>query len=753
MLKTVEISVQGSVQGVGFRPFVYRLATQMGINGWVNNTATGATVMITGSDEAIAVFIQRLETELPSPGQITQLSVIDVALECFDDFQIRASSDGEKTTTILPDLAPCPACLAELFDPGDRRYRYPFINCTHCGPRYSIIQVLPYDRPNTTMQRFVMCADCQREYNNPTDRRFHAQPNACPRCGPSLAFWDRAGNCLAEHHDALQMVIDGLKSGKILAIKGIGGFHLCCDGTNFNAVQTLRNRKYRPAKPLAVMYPNCDQIKQDCKLSISELNLLKSAAAPIVLLRQKKSLSLAPNIAPANPEIGIMLPSTPLHYLLLDLFKKPLVATSGNLAGEPICIDNQEALTRLNQIADGFLVHDRPIVCEVDDSVVRIVQEKPLFLRRSRGYAPLPITLSESTSKSLLAVGGYFKNTVAIIKNNQAYVSQHIGDLDSQKSYQAFQETIEHLSNLYDFKPDTIICDLHPDYLSHQYANQQNLPVELVQHHYAHVLAVMAENQLPCPILGVAWDGTGYGLDGTIWGGEFLRITDQTWQRVAHVRPFPLIGNQQAIQDPRRIALALLWETFGEQVPDYFINQFQSLNLPLLKQLWQRQTSPLTSSVGRLFDGISALLNLVQIVSFEGQAAIAVEAQVIDQNNYSTYPYDLEMIDNKTIIDWRPMILVIAMELSTKIRTIVSISSQFHHTLINILINIAQQKNLDNIVLSGGCFQNRYLLDQAIVQLRQAGLKPIWPTQFPPNDGGLCLGQLLAKIYPRKYQI
>ncbi|MEB3160496.1 MAG: carbamoyltransferase HypF, partial [Synechocystis sp.] len=680
METTVEITVEGMVQGVGFRPFVYRLATQMGLTGWVNNSSTGATVMISGNAEAIAVFQQRLQGELPIPGKIEQLTVKDCAWQRFADFQIRPSRSGEKTTAILPDLAPCPACLAELLDPKNRRYGYPFINCTHCGPRYSIIRGLPYDRPYTTMAQFVMCPDCQREYDDPGDRRFHAQPNACPRCGPRLTFWDQRGNTLGERDEALQRAINGLNAGKILAIKGVGGFHLCCDATNFEAVQILRERKHRPDKPLAVMYPHRDLICQDCEVSVNELKLLQSSAAPIVLLRKKKTLTLADNIAPANGEIGVVLPPSPLHYLLLTALGKPMVATSGNVSGDPICIDNQDALNRLNSLVDGFLVHDRPIVGAVDDSVVRIVQEKPLFLRRSRGYAPLPIPLPQSTPTPLLAVGGYFKNTVAIAKGNQAYLSQHIGDLASPQSYQAFQKIIQQLSQLYDFQPVEIIGDCHPDYLSHQYALQQSLPVEFVQHHYAHVLAVMVEQQVTSPVLGIAWDGTGYGLDGTIWGGEFLRLTDHSWQRVAHFRPFPLLGNQQAIRDPRRIALALLWETFGEQLPDNFIKQFKALNLPLLKQLWQRQTSPLTSSVGRLFDGVSALLALVTTVSFEGQGAIALESQIgdpkIDQKNNTTYPYVLERVNHKTVIDWRPMIKAIALEIHTKSNTIASIASQ-----------------------------------------------------------------------------
>jgi hydrogenase maturation protein HypF len=707
-------------------------------------------VVITGNAEAIASFQQRLRTELPPPGHIDTITVTDIEVERFEGFQIRPSSHGEKTTTILPDLAPCPACLAELRNPSDRRYRYPFINCTHCGPRYSIIEALPYDRPNTTMARFIMCPDCQREYDDPGDRRFHAQPNACPRCGPRLTYGDREGNCLAHGDEALSLAVTQLNQGKILAIKGVGGFQLCCDATRFEVVQTLRERKHRPDKPLAVMVPHCDLIQQDCELTEPEVTLLNSRAAPIVLLRRKKLVTLAPNIAPQNRDIGVMLPSTPLHHLLLTALGKPIVATSGNVSGEPICIDNQDAFNRLNPIADGFLCHDRPIVCAVDDSVVRVVQDTPLFLRRSRGYAPLPIPLPKPTPKPLFAVGGYFKNTVAIAKQNQAYLSQHIGNLDTPLSYQAFQTTIRHLSQLYDFEPEEVICDGHPDYLSHHYAMQQNLPVHTVPHHYAHILAVMADQHISPPVLGIAWDGTGYGLDGTSWGGEFLRLTEHHWQRVAHFRPLPLIGNQQAIKDPRRIAVALLWEALGDQWPDLLERHFQGLKLPALKQLWQRQTAPLTTSVGRLFDGVSALLNLVTTVSFEGQGAIALEAQVMEAETVAPYPYDFVVMEDHTVIDWRPMIAAIAREIF-RVST-ATIASRFHHTLIQIMVDIAQQQGLERVVLGGGCFQNRYLLDQGITRLKEAGFIPIWPTQIPPNDGGLCLGQLLAHLYPREYQ-
>ncbi len=425
------------------------------------------------------------------------------------------------------------------------------------------------------MAKFTLCEDCQREYDRPDNRRFHAQPNACPRCGPQLTFWDNQGTIIAHGNGALSAAVNLLKAGKIVAIKGLGGFHLCCDATNFQAVQMLRERKQRPHKPLAVMYPNLEQIQADYQPSSSEVELLQCPAAPIVLLQKQSESLLANNIASNNQEIGVMLPYTPLHHLLLKQFNKPLVATSGNLTGEPICIDNQEALTTLKTIADGFLVHDRPIVCAVDDSVVRVVADQPLFLRRARGYAPLPIPLPQPVPKPLLAVGGHYKNTVAIAYQDKAYVSQHLGDLDSPLTYQAFQRAIDHLSQLYEFRPQEIIGDRHPDYLSSQYAYSQSLPVTTIQHHYAHILAVMAEhNVINESVLGVAWDGTGYGLDGTIWGGEFLKITPSHWQRIGHFKTFSLLGNQQAIKDPRRIALAFYLSTFEGDLPDYLAGLF-----------------------------------------------------------------------------------------------------------------------------------------------------------------------------------
>jgi hydrogenase maturation protein HypF len=767
MLKTVAIQVQGRVQGVGFRPFVYTLAQEMELNGWVNNSAQGATVVITADEKAIVDFTDRLTKTLPPPGLIEQLVVERLPLESFTNFAIRPSSDGPKTASILPDLSTCSACLKELFDPGDRRYLYPFINCTHCGPRYTIIEALPYDRCRTTMARFQQCADCQREYEQPGDRRFHAQPNACHRCGPQLAFWNRQGQVIAEANEALNLAVDNLKVGNIIAIKGLGGFHLCCDATDFEVVKKLRLRKHRPDKPLAVMYGNLSQIMEHYQPNDLEVKLLKIPAAPIVLLNKQPQLTLSKNIAPGNPRIGVMLAYTPLHHLLLKKLNKPMVATSGNLAGEPICIDNIDVLTRLQNIADGFLVHDRLIVCPVDDSVVQIVAGKPLFLRRARGYAPQPITLPRPTQETLLAVGGHYKNTVAIAKYNQAYISQHLGDLDSASTYQTFEKTIAHLSRLYDFSPQEIVADLHPDYLSHQYAENQALPVTFVQHHYAHILAVMGEHGvINEPVLGIAWDGTGYGMDGTIWGGEFLQITQDTWQRIGHLQAFYLLGNQQAIKYPYRIALALLWSTFDDDFSADSLGNWldfnkgfkdkinsnlnKSLNNKNLYQLWQQQKAPQTSSMGRLFDGIAALIGLINEVTFEGQAAMALEAQVMPNLTEEYYPLTLNKKENekKLAVDWRSLIKAIITEDKNKTNLI---ATKFHNSLVNLIVTIAQQQGIEKVALGGGCFQNCYLLASTITALKKAGFSPLWPRELPPNDGAICMGQLLAKIQPRQY--
>ncbi|MFN5515193.1 MAG: carbamoyltransferase HypF [Cyanobacteriota bacterium] len=731
------VTVEGRVQGVGFRPFAYRLAQRLGLGGWAQNTGAGAELEIEGERERLETFLQRLKIELPPPGRVERLGVQAIPSQGETTFQLRASAGGEKRAIVLPDLATCSDCLREIFAPQNRRYRYPFTNCTHCGPRYSIIAALPYDRPQTTMKDFPLCEDCQSEYENPGDRRFHAQPNACPQCGPQVEFWSPAGDCLAQGEAALSLAVKTLELGQILAVKGLGGFHLWVGAGDESAVARLRERKRRPHKPLAVMFPGLTQIQENCELSQEAADLLTSPAAPIVLLPKKPDVSLAPNLAPGIGELGAMLPYTPLHWLLLTDFPRPVVATSGNGRGEPICIDNAEALTRLGDIADGFLVHNRPILRPVDDSVTRIIDGHPQVLRRARGYAPIPLPRGQS-GPTLLAVGGHLKNTVALALNEQIYLSQHIGDLDNPETDTTFRHTLASLTRLYGASPQKIIHDRHPDYQSTTYAQGQSAPTFGVQHHLAHVLAVMAEHSLQPPVLGLAWDGAGWGLDGTLWGGEFLRIEPAQWYRVAHFHPFPLLGGAHAMREPPRVSLALLNCFDREGLPPTLQDYFSPWQLRQLQTLYQRRlNSLLTSSVGRLFDGAAALLGLVGKISFEGQGAMLLEAQIGDLETEEAYPFTL---DNSPVLPWRPWIEALAQDpapLNLK-------AAKFHNTLVNLALQVCQGQGLKQIVLSGGVFQNRYLLTRLIRRLQGLDFQVYWPQEVPPNDGGLALGQIAA---------
>ena len=525
----VRVVVRGAVQGVGFRPFVYRLAKELRLNGWVRNSSAGVFIEAEGVGATLREFLLRLEREKPTRAIIQSMEFSFLDAVSYSGFVIRNSEDsGAKTALILPDITPCEQCLIDIFLPTNRRFRYPFTNCTNCGPRFTIIEELPYDRPDTSMKRFKMCPQCEREYHDPADRRFHAQPNACPVCGPHLELWDADGNVLASGDSALRRAAQELRSGKIMALKGVGGFQLLADARDESAVKRLRKRKHRAEKPFALMYPSLALVRRDCHVSQLEERLLLSPEAPIVLLH-RWSPPLAPSIAPGNPTLGVMLPSTPLHHLLMREIGFPVVCTSGNLSDEPICTDEREALSRLDGIADFFVVHNRPIVRPMDDSIVRVVRGREMVLRRARGYAPLPVHLKQSVPP-ILAVGAHLKNTVALSVGHEAFISQHIGDLETSEAHAAFRTASRDLPRLYDATPEIIACDLHPDYLSTKYAAQLASEIDAVvhpvQHHWAHVLACMAENEVPFPALGVAWDGTGYGTDGTIWGGEFLRARE-----------------------------------------------------------------------------------------------------------------------------------------------------------------------------------------------------------------------------------
>jgi hydrogenase maturation protein HypF len=775
--KRLKLTVRGAVQGVGFRPFVYRLATDLGLRGWVNNSAQGVFIEVEGPQARLEEFRLRLEAEKPPRSFIQSLEASWLDPAGCGGFEIRPSEiGGGKTALVLPDIATCPDCLREIFDAHNRRHFYPFTNCTNCGPRFSIIEALPYDRANTSMKGFTMCPRCRAEYEDPRDRRFHAQPNACPVCGPRLELWDRQGKILAGAQDsareALALAAEALRAGKIVAVKGLGGFHLMVAARDDRAVRRLRELKHREEKPFAVMSPSMEAIKAICAVSPLEERLLRSSEAPIVLLRRISSLKsqVSNLLAPNNPNLGVMLPYTPLHHLLLSLVGLPVVATSGNLSDEPICTDEHEALERLGGIADLFLVHNRPIVRHVDDSITRVMAGRELVLRRARGYAPLPVQVrsaeggvgsAEGETRCVLAVGAHLKNTVALSVGRQIFISQHIGDLETDQAFEAFRRVIADFETLYDSRPNIIAADAHPDYLSTQFArtlvtqpstlNPQLFPV---QHHVAHVLACMAENELEPPVLGVSWDGTGYGSDGTIWGGEFFLVTDTACERVAHLRQFRLPGGDKAVKEPRRTALGLLYEMLGDAAFARgnlaSVRAFKPAELAPLKTMLARGiNSPLTSSVGRLFDAVASLVGLRQQVRFEGQAALELEFALDGIATNEAYPLSVGRPEpdphSALLLDWSPTIQAILADIERKVVP-GEISVRFHNGLVEALLAVAREIGQPRVVLSGGCFQNRYLTERAVQRLQEEGFRPYWHQRIPPNDGGIALGQAFAAL-------
>jgi len=788
----LRIVVRGAVQGVGFRPFIYRLAVESGLAGWVSNSAQGVFIEVEGPRAALEKFLLRLPAEKPPRSSIQSLEAAWLDPAGYAGFAIRPSDPGgARTALVLPDIATCADCRAEIFDPRNRRYGYPFTNCTHCGPRFSILESLPYDRPNTSMKAFVMCPQCQAEYDDPRDRRFHAQPNACPACGPRLELWDRSGKPLpaatAPAGAPIAAAAEALRQGRIVAVKGLGGFLLMVAAHNEDAVCRLRALKHREEKPFALMFPSLAAIRAECEVSPLEERLLQSPEAPIVLLRRARAprpapsaLPLAPSLAPHNPNLGVMLPYAPQYHLLLAALGFPVVATSGNLSDEPICTDEYEALDRLGGIADLFLVHNRPIVRHVDDSIVRLMSGRELVLRRARGYAPLPIQLPVSLGgprsapgHSVLAVGAHLKNAIALSVGPQVFIGQHIGDLETDLAFAAFRRVIADFQTLYDARPSIIAADAHPDYLSTQFAHElaargrhgeeaQTPPPQLltVQHHLAHVFSCLAENELAPPVLGVSWDGTGYGLDGTVWGGEFFLVTETACARAAHLRPFRLPGGDSAAREPRRAALGLLYEALGEaafaQTHLAPLRAFTPAELaPLKTMLARRINSPLTSSVGRLFDAVAALTGGRQRAHYEGQAAMELEFALPDTAS-ADEAYELPIRSEPEarsssraplILDWAPMLEAILADLDRGV-PVSQISARFHQGLVEAIIAVARRLGQPRVVLSGGCFQNRCLTEHAVRRLREAGFRPYWHQRVPPNDGGLALGQIVAALSP-----
>lgn len=770
----VRIIIRGAVQGVGFRPFVYRLASELKLTGWVSNTAQGVFIEAEGSKELLDQLLLRLEKEKPVLASIQSFEFSYLDPVDFGAFEIKESGNaGAKTALILPDIATCPECLSEIFDPANRRYRYPFTNCTHCGPRYSIIEALPYDRPNTSMKRFAMCPACRKEYEDPSDRRFHAQPTACPECGPALELWNERGEVIGRFDDALLAAAKAIRNGQVVAVKGIGGFHLMADARSEEAVQRLRDRKHREEKPFALMFPTLKMIEEECLVSDFEKRLLQSPEAPIVLLQKKdnaelygtqiSNLGLAKSVAPQNPNLGVLLPYTPLHHLLMRELMHPVVATSGNLSDEPICTDEREAIARLRGIADVFLVHNRPIVRHIDDSIVRVLMGRELMMRRARGYAPLPIHFSDDDGAPVLAVGAHLKNTVALAVNGNVFISQHIGDLETRQSLEAFRKVSTDLQEMFEIRPVVTACDMHPDYFSSKEARRGDSDILEVQHHHAHVLSCMAENQLEGEVLGVAWDGTGYGTDGTIWGGEFLITSGTGFERFAAFKPFRLPGAEKAIKEPRRTAAGILFEIFGDEIfrqrevaP---MSAFSVAELSVVLQMLKNKVNaPLTSSVGRLFDGVASIVGLRHRNSFEAQAAMELEFALSGEKSEQLYRCNIVPTEQPAgagvesrigaakpsfTVDWSQMVKDIWKDVRARV-PVPLVSKKLHNALVESIIDVARAAACEAVVLSGGCFQNRYLSERAIARLRAAGFKPYWHQRVPSNDGGISLGQVHA---------
>lgn len=739
----------GVVQGVGFRPFVYQLAHRHHLTGWVCNTSAGVDIEVEGPSNSLVRFLADLESEAPPMARIENVTVDDHPPNGYRQFEIRHSValEGEYQL-ISPDVATCEDCLRELLDPQDRRYRYPFTNCTNCGPRFTIIEDIPYDRRQTTMRHFVMCPDCQREYDDPMDRRFHAQPNACPVCGPRLCLTDERGARISSA-DEITTAVQLLGEGKILAIKGLGGFHLACDATSEATVRCLRQRKGRPAKPMAVMMATLKDVKADCLVSRAEEELLTSPRRPIVLLSWKDDSTVSRLVAPGNRYLGVMLPYTPLHHVLLGEVGRPLVMTSGNMSEEPIAIENDEAVERLRGIADYSLLHDRDIYARYDDSVCMVVRGKSQPLRRSRGYAPFPIHLPFK-ARQVLACGTELKNTFCATKEQYAFLSPHIGDMENLETLEHFDTSIELYKRLFRLEPEIVAYDMHPDYLATRYAlsldgDLKSVPV---QHHHAHIVSCMVDNGAQDEVIGVALDGTGYGTDGRIWGGEFLVTDYRSFRRVAHLEYVPLPGGEVAIRRPYRMTIGHLYSLLGDEglnaaLP--FLGRVDEAEMGIVKQqIDKRINAPLTSSCGRLFDAVSALLGFRGAVSYEGQAAIELEIMAGGEDDGSHYPFRVLEEGGIKIVQLTELWQDVLNDLLSQVPP-PTIALKFHTTLARLIVDVCRQvaadTGLHRVALSGGCFQNRLLLTKTMDALLDAGFEVLTHRQVPCNDGGVSLGQ------------
>ena len=758
----VLLRVRGIVQGVGFRPFVQRAASRLSVRGWVRNDTEGVLIRAVGPPAAVSSLLRTLRTEAPPAARVGRIAMVEpqaeagAGLPAGSTFEIIASGATglPVCASVPPDLALCPDCRRELLDPADRRHRYPFINCTQCGPRYSILESLPYDRPATTMRTFKMCPDCQREYGDSTDRRFHAQPNACPVCGPQVTLTTPAGRTLRPGDEAVAVAADLLRDGLVLAVKGIGGYHLMADATSESAVAELRRCKHREEKPFAVMFRDLGAVRAEADVNEAAAQLLSSAAAPIVLLPRRAQSSLASGIAPGNPWVGALLPYAPLHVLLLEAVGRPLVATSANLSDEPLCIDAHEAHARLAEIADAFLDHDRPIAHPEDDSVMRLAKSGPVLLRRARGWAPAPLTLPEAINGHLLCVGAQMKNTIAVAHGTDVVLSPHIGDLGGAATVGVFRRTEKMLGQLHGAEFTAVACDKHPDYASSRHAHQLGLPVTAVQHHLAHVLACLLEHGRAADgVLGVSWDGTGYGEDGTVWGGEFLLLEKGEATRFGRLRPFRLAGGDAAVRDPRRVALGLLYETKDARFAE-MARQFGLLGgdaAVIQTMLHRGLNSPVTTSAGRLFDGVGALLGLGARNRYEGQTPLAVEAAAM-RGLETTQSFAFGVMDvprgggARVELDWQPLLEKLMAQRGATQDT-AGLAYAFHAALARGIVELAQRAGVGTVALSGGCFQNALLLDLTVDALRAAKFEVLTHRELSPNDGSIAAGQALGALW------
>jgi hydrogenase maturation protein HypF len=748
-LAGVRLEINGIVQGVGFRPFIYQLANHHGLKGEVANTTSGVSLLLEGPLDSIKRFIDQLPEKKPPLAHIVEISQSARTARGYETFSIvKSKAATSKSTLISPDVMVCEDCLMEMRDPKDRRFGYPFINCTNCGPRYTIIGDIPYDRPKTSMRKFTLCPLCQAEYDDPENRRFHAQPNACPVCGPHVSLCDGRGSPI-ETIDPIAETAKRIKQGRIVAVKGLGGFHLAVDAANEEAVKRLRQRKHREEKPFALMCKDMDHVKKIAQANTAEKGLLTSIQRPIVLLRKREPSPIAEDVSPRNRYFGVMLPYTPLHHLLLDHEFAALVMTSANLSEEPIAIDNNEAFQRLTDIADDFLVHNRDILLRSDDSIVRHSAGQMRPIRRSRGYVPIPVFLADDLPP-VLACGAELKSTICLTRGKQAFVSQHIGDLENLATDAFFRLTVNHLKRILDIEPEMIACDLHPDYMSTRYAQEQTeVPRTAVQHHHAHIAACMAENKSKGPVIGLAFDGTGLGPDNTIWGGEVLVTDYHAFTRAAHLSVTPMPGSASAIKEPWRMAVSHLKKIFGDS--------FQCRSLPFLDTLDRPQVEhlgkmidknincPETSSLGRLFDAVASMIGLRNRVAFEGQAAMELE-MIVDDAESGRYDFSWKDGNTREIVT-DPIVAGVVHDLENGVSAAV-VSARFHNTLIclfdKLCCDLRKSTGIGRVAMSGGVFQNHRLLTGLGEALQKSGFDVIAHRLVPTNDGGISLGQAVV---------